>query len=1202
MRFLAHCVPFIWFMQLRVPLCVVLQFTLLRIFIAGHSQELCEDTDESCGNFLAEIDAFEHKDSAASLSLLQHVAFVAKQTRINTTHVVRDVRTNQSTRLLSLPRQVDFDEATKLLSLPRLVDFDEATVATVPSKVKVLPHPKAEVDPFEMIVIAPVGFRIEMSILSVLVVAAFVMFFVTEKKWLAPDVSASKLLEKAEPINAENAPLGDDLKAKASIAVGDEVQGPIGKVGKVRSVDMARQTCRVEGTGIDEWIDKDIPFSDIKKVYPKLIDFKEETLQDFLKDAKADQIFLVGEHRKPLYYKRLWQFISTEADLSRFGITKNDRLAAMLGDGPEAVVAFLAFSGQCVYCPINHKATDDEISYMLCDLDVKAVVLYRLDIGRCQGRSAIECTVNTQEAGLFTLRGPSIQLATANSEIGAPTKHDVALIIQTAGSTRKPKMVPITHENLILNGKVIADKLLHLKKEDRALNFLPLCHMGGIANNIIAPILTKSSVICAPSFTGDSAFNLLVNYHATWYFGTPTTHILMMRDQHKPQKHDLRLIRNAAAALLPTVFDEMSKFWTFNEEMTILPGYGITECCCVASHQYKKSVLSSSVGPAAGPEMIVENSGEIKIRGPCVFKGYVVKDRDPMEENPNSAFDADGWFSTGDCGWFNEFSYLSIIGRFKEVIVRGGEHISPFEVEDNMKDARITEKAAFSVSHEELGEVVGLAVKTRVTPAALGELLINLQKNTSLDRRKLPVVIVSMDEFPKGWGGRIKRIGLQKYLGMPTRSLNRSNPIAYTYFQGVLKEIECQVDEEDLHIQDSLENARNKRAVEIPPGIQMIVKSMYAIAVFGIVNYQNVVYLDYPENTPAVAITLMNMQSLSVPGGMRWPYQCLMVCASYLQCKEPISITRIVILILLYFTYMWPICPLIRYFCVLISGEPSETYVVASEKRWFVGVMIISYLSFCYFRNLPQPGLQCTFLALITLSLCIWKVNNNLLQDITPTWASQVFEESFVAGLYCWFGCITMYFLVGHYGHGFVARVTAHPSLSKPGNQRNLVAIAPILFIVCLFMMFSGPACELGRHLDSQGYTWGWDAFTIVMDQIVAFGMIALLSQSVRSVQHWLAPIGECALGIFLFAEIAYFLPHAPSMEGASFGIIIDKFQIIPTLQNVLFMLRSFWPLMVVFVFIYPMAQLFVFGLPSHRLYLKLVSIVEAHVKRMQVK
>jgi hypothetical protein len=299
---------------------------------------------------------------------------------------------------------------------------------------------------------------------------------------------------------------------------------------------------------------------------------------------------------------------------------------------------------------------------------------------------------------------------------------------------------------------------------------------------------------------------------------------------------------------------------------------------------------------------------------------------------------------------------------------------------------------------------------------------------------------------------------------------------------------------------------------------------------------------------------------------------------------------------------MWPICPLIKYFCILVSGEPSNTYYVASEKRWFVGVMIISYLSFCYCRNLPHPGLQCTFLALATLLLSIWKVNNDILEDFTPVWATQVFEEVFSTGLYCWFGCITMYFVVGHYGHDFVARVNAHPTLSTPRTQRNVVAISPILLIICLFMMFSGPACEIARHLDAEGYTWGWDSFTIVMDQIVALGMIALLSQSVRSVQHWLAPIGECALGIFLFADIAYFLPHAPSRLGASFGIIVDKIQIIPTLQNTLYMLKNFWPLMVVFVFIYPVAQMFIFGLPAHRLYLKFVTIVEAQAKKMQVK
>jgi acyl-coenzyme A synthetase/AMP-(fatty) acid ligase len=294
----------------------------------------------------------------------------------------------------------------------------------------------------------------------------------------------------------------------------------------------------------------------------------EQVLQDFLAkmtDDELDRDFIIPvDRRERLTFRRLKDFISSkDADLSRFGVSGNDRIATVLGDGPEAAVAFWAFSAQCSFCPVNHKATNEEIDFLLNDLtdpksgaQMKAVVLYKEDFARIKGFNVIECTRDLRFGGLFSL---SAATETPVTKVRR-TKDDIALVIQTSGTTKKPKMVPLTHDNLILCSKTII-QMIGLHHEDRSLNFLPLFHIGGIANNVISPVLSNSSVITAEDFTGEKAFGWVVDYEPTWYYGSPTTHILMMRDHETPKGHRLRLIRNATAALLPSVAEEMDNFW-----------------------------------------------------------------------------------------------------------------------------------------------------------------------------------------------------------------------------------------------------------------------------------------------------------------------------------------------------------------------------------------------------------------------------------------------------------------------------------------------------------------------------------------------------------------------------------------------------------------------------------------------------------------
>jgi len=875
---------------------------------------------------------------------------------------------------------------------------------------------------------------------------------------------------------------------------------------------------------------------------------------------------------------------------------------------------------------VNHKATNEEIDFLLNDLTdkksgstLKGVVLFKEDFERVRGFNLIECTKDTRFGGLFSLSAAK----EAPVQKVPRKKDDIALVIQTSGTTKKPKMVPLTHDNLILCAKTIIE-MIGLHHDDRSLNFLPLFHIGGIANNVIAPVLSNSSVITAEDFTGEKAFGWVVDYEPTWYYGSPTTHILMMRDHETPRSHRLRLIRNATAALLPSVAEEMDNFWNCE----ILPGYGMSECTPIASHHVGRKVKLDCVGPATGPPVRIARfddekrtlekvaGGEICIQGPCVFKGYEVRDH-MHGENPNDDAFIDGWFRTGDNGMVDpETGYYKITGRAKEIIIRGGENISPFEVEDQIQDPKVKEKAVFSIQHKQLGEVVALAV---VVPDVEGEemssLLKALKKAANLDPRKLPEIIVKVDQFPKNNMKKIKRMDLQKQVQklLPVRDFEGADPSAYYFIPGVggkadqLIEYEDESGEEDnddVEI-DSLGLTKAKGGVQIPPDIKNVIMAMYAMAAFGVVSYHGQIFLLYPSGTSPFGLALVHMMCGNVIGGMRWTMQCFMACASYLQCKEPFSLTRVVILCVLYFAYQWPIAPIITQFAVLCSNEPVEGWYVMVDKRWFVGIMIFSYCSFAFMRQFAvydeakkglyiPPSLQCAFWAILVLCLNIWPVNNSVISNIAPEWVDFWFQDIITCGLFVWVGCIMVYFFIGYYGHDMVERILAHPLAHDHRFQQGLVQSAPVIWMVALFAQMYGPQQSIGIDLERSGASWKWDPVTVILDQIVAIGMIAMLSQMVRNYSTWIKDIGACSLGIYLGGDIIFYCPYTQVDKlGASFGIIIDQYEVIPTLQRMIYWTAGFWPAMVIMVFIYTSFQIFVFGIPFHMMYLKFVNLCE---------
>jgi acyl-CoA synthetase (AMP-forming)/AMP-acid ligase II len=313
---------------------------------------------------------------------------------------------------------------------------------------------------------------------------------------------------------------------------------------------------------------------------------------------------------------------------------------------------------------------------------------------------------------------------------------------------------------------------LSLTAVDRGLNVMPLFHIHGLIAGLLAPLSAGGEVFCTPGFDALHFFRWMEEAHPTWYTAVPTMHqtILARAGKHAAviRANPLRFVRSSSSALPPQVIGELEA--TFNAP--VIESYGMTE----AAHQMASNLLPpgvrkpGTVGVAAGPEVAIMDAdgallpagkaGEIVIRGLNVTAGY--------QNNPKANADAfsNGWFRTGDQGVLDPDGYLFITGRLKEIINRGGEKISPREVDDVLMDhPAVRQVVTFAVPHDKLGEDVAAAVVLREGANATEKELREFA-GKRLAPFKVPRTVVFLDEIPKGATGKLQRIGLAQKLGL----------------------------------------------------------------------------------------------------------------------------------------------------------------------------------------------------------------------------------------------------------------------------------------------------------------------------------------------------------------------------------------------------------------------------------------------------
>jgi len=497
-----------------------------------------------------------------------------------------------------------------------------------------------------------------------------------------------------------------------------------------------------------------------------------ETIRELLNAGADDDVAITDPASRSRNYRQL----RTEVDrlagqLASIGIGTSDRVAIVLPNGSEMATTFLAVASCGTSAPLNPAYREDEFRFYLNDINARALITIDGDAesARAAAGQDVQCLTLAGSVGNLTLLHEGTELDPVDPL--RPSPEEIAMVLHTSGTTSRPKIVPLSQRNMTISASNIRAHL-ELTPEDRCLNVMPLFHIHGLMAAVLASLEAGGSVACSPGFDAFRFFEWIEKAKPTWFTAVPTMHqLILSRSRGKEElikHHPLRFMRSSSASLPPSVMAEMEDM--FNAPL--IEAYGMTE----ASHQMASNPLPpearkpGSVGRGSNVEIAIMDdagvlleqgkTGEIVIIGDNVTAGY--------ESNPeaNASAFTDGWFRTGDQGYLDEDGYLFLTGRLKEIINRGGEKISPREIDEVLLNHDAIEQAvAFAVPHDRLGEDVAVAI-VLVENSELSEGDVRDYVSTRLVDFKVPRKVIFVDEIPKGPTGKLQRIGLAKQLGL----------------------------------------------------------------------------------------------------------------------------------------------------------------------------------------------------------------------------------------------------------------------------------------------------------------------------------------------------------------------------------------------------------------------------------------------------
>lgn len=486
------------------------------------------------------------------------------------------------------------------------------------------------------------------------------------------------------------------------------------------------------------------------------------TLLDVLNFGHDQRVAIVTQSGLTLTYRQLRYEVTRAAEhLSSCGVRPGERVAMVYPNSAEAIVLFLAAAVAGTAAPLNPSYKREEFAFYLEDTQARVLLVPPGDF--LPAREALPAGGTVIEAGFDeggTLRlEPVSSTPSLRRALTEPGDDDVALVLHTSGTTSRPKMVPLRHRNLAASVANIIPSY-GLTEDDVSLCVMPLFHVHGLVASTLATLGSGGTVVVPQRFSPFEFWGLLGEHRVTWYSAVPTIHQLIAgRADHgkRASATSLRFARSCSSSLPPQLMSELEDLLN----VPVLEAYGMTE----ASHQMASNPLPpgrrqpGSVGCGTGVEIAIlgEDSnilpvgaaGEVVVRGPNVMDGY--------EANPaatEAAFCGD-WFRTGDQGTLDHDGYLTLQGRIKELIVRGGEKIAPREIDEILqRHPAVAEAVTFGFPHKTWGEEVAAAV---VLKGEVGKRDLADFCRQHLADFKIPRQFFFVDNIPRTSTGKIQR-------------------------------------------------------------------------------------------------------------------------------------------------------------------------------------------------------------------------------------------------------------------------------------------------------------------------------------------------------------------------------------------------------------------------------------------------------------
>ncbi|MBX3075255.1 long-chain-fatty-acid--CoA ligase [Candidatus Obscuribacterales bacterium] len=473
--------------------------------------------------------------------------------------------------------------------------------------------------------------------------------------------------------------------------------------------------------------------------------------------------------------------LAMEEQIRALGLQKGDKVSVLFPNHPDFIAIFFAVAKiGAVVVPINPMLKSAEIAHILSDSNSRAIIVHNHLLPEVV---AALPQIDGLQFLIVSERAAELQIQSANSELklidltgelkpdalssfdtSIDPEHDLALLVYTSGTTGKPKGAMLTHRSLMSVFPFNIFSSLDLKSDERILGLLPMCHIYGIGSLVSTPVALGCTVVIMPKFEAKAALDCIAKERITVVPGVPAMYQFMMMEyeQNKVDVSALRYCLSAAAPIAPEFLERIKR--EFNVQ--VVEGYGMSETAGggtvnppragkigsigLAIPEVSLAILDKdSIGPLPAGE---QNVGEIAIKGPCVMLGY-----HNQPEASEEAFNQDGWLLTGDLGYQDEDGYVFIVGRKKEMIIRGGQNIYPRELEEViLKMDGVQDVAVIGVPDELMGERVKAFVVTR-SGVSITEDAVKDFCSEHLAPYKVPRIVEFATELPRNSTGKLMK-------------------------------------------------------------------------------------------------------------------------------------------------------------------------------------------------------------------------------------------------------------------------------------------------------------------------------------------------------------------------------------------------------------------------------------------------------------